>query len=92
MTLSDNIFQPGVILHEVIAGAFKASGSSFDAWCVENNVNRTTARQATYGQSGGDRGKELLSRMINDAGREVVSISYRARIEAEAKRCNEAAA
>lgn len=69
MALSDNMFQPGVILHEVIAGAFKASGSSFDAWCVENNINRSSARQATYGQSGGDRGKAILSRLINDAAR-----------------------
>jgi hypothetical protein len=92
MTLSDNMFQPGVILHEVIAGALKASGSSFDAWCIENEINRSSARQATYGQSGGDRGKAILERMINDAGREVVVLSYKARIEAEAKRLAEVAA
>lgn len=92
MTLSDNIFQPGVILHEVIAGALRSKGTSFDAWCSENGINRSTARHATYGQSGGDRDKELLDRLIKDAGREVVALSYRARIEAEAKRCAEVAA
>jgi len=60
MTDKGNIFQPGVVLHEVIAGTLKAKGSSFDAWCVENEINRSTARQATYGQSGGDRGKAIL--------------------------------
>lgn len=92
MTDKGNIFQPGVILHEVIAGTLKAKGSSFDAWCVENEINRSTARQATYGQSGGDRGKAILERMINDAGRDVVTMSYRARIEAEAARFAGAAA
>jgi hypothetical protein len=92
MTLSDNMFQPGVILHEVIAGALKAKGTNFDTWCSANGINRSTARQATYGQSGGDRGKHLLERMINDAGRDVVTLSYRTRIEAEAKRLEGAAA
>lgn len=92
MTLSDNMFQPGVILHEVIAGALKANGSSFDAWCVDNAINRSTARQATYGQSGGDRGKAILESMITAAGRDVVALSYRARIQAEAKRLEGVAA
>lgn len=92
MALSDNMFQPGVILHEVIAGVLKAKGTSFDAWCQNNEINRSSARQATYGQSGGDRGKAILSRLINDAGRDVVALSYRARIEAEAKRLSEVAA
>jgi hypothetical protein len=92
MTLSDNIFQPGVILHEVIAGALKAKGMSFDAWCSDNGINRSTARQATYGQSGGDRGKALLERMIKDAGRDVVVLSYKTRIAAEVKRLEGGAA
>lgn len=91
MTLSDNMFQPGVILHEVIAGALRSKGTSFDEWCSTNGINRSSARQATYGQSGGDRGKDLLKRMINDAGLEVVAVSYRSRIEAEAKRLEGAA-
>jgi len=85
MTVNGNMFQPGVILHEVIAGALRSKGTSFDAWCKANDVHRTTARQATYGQSGGDRGKKLLQRMIDDAGPDVVALSYRTRIEAEAK-------
>jgi hypothetical protein len=92
MTLSDNMFQPGVILHEVIAGALRASGSSFDAWCVQNEINRSSARQVTYGQSGGPRGKAILTKMIDDAGREVVSMGYRARLETERKRLAEVAA
>jgi methylmalonyl-CoA mutase cobalamin-binding subunit len=81
--MKNKIFQPGAILHEVIVGAFRAKGTSFDAWCTQNGVNRSTARLATYGQSGGDNGKRLLGKIIRDAGAEVVEIAYRQRMEAE---------
>tara|TARA_R110002111_G_scaffold145727_1_gene212293 strand:- start:187 stop:363 length:177 start_codon:yes stop_codon:yes gene_type:complete len=55
------------------------------------NGSANAARQATFGQSGGDRGKAILDRVIDDAGRAVVALSYRTRIEAEAKRLETAA-
>ncbi len=73
--------QPGAILHEVIVGCLKSSGTSFDAWCREHGVNSSTAKTATYGQSGGDKGKALLARMIEAAGRPQVEMAYRSRIE-----------
>ena len=84
--MRERTFQPGTILHEVIVGAFRAKGTSFDAWCSQNGVHRSTARLATYGQSGGARGKELLNAMIEDAGPTVVEAAYRKRILMEAEK------
>ncbi|KMW60754.1 hypothetical protein AIOL_000919 [Candidatus Rhodobacter oscarellae] len=39
---------------------------------------------ATYGQSGGDKGQALLNQIIDAAGRDVVALSYKARIERHA--------
>lgn len=86
MAFQNKMFQPGAVLHEVIVGAFRSAGSSFEAWCAENNVHPSTARNATYGQSGGDRGVELRERIITAAGRDVVAMSYYKRMVAEAER------
>ena len=84
MAVNDEKLQPGAILHEVIVGCLRSAGTNFDAWCRENGVNTSTARQATYGQSGGDSGKKLLHRLIEAAGRDQVEMSYRTRIERHA--------
>lgn len=84
MAVKNKSFQPGAVLHEVIVGAFRASGSSFEAWCKENGVHTSTARMATYGQSGGDKGQALLDQIIEAAGPDTVMVSYRARIEKHA--------
>ncbi|MDN5785711.1 hypothetical protein [Pseudorhodobacter sp.] len=68
MTRQDFIFQPGPFLHEAIIGAFRAKGSSFEAWCRDNKVIVTSARQATFGQSRGPNGWDILARMIDAAG------------------------
>lgn len=73
--------EPGVILNEVVSGCLRAAGTNLYAWCRENDVNHATAKQALFGQSGGDRGKELLSKMIETAGRTQVEMTYRKRIE-----------
>lgn len=91
MSAKDKMFQPGAVLHEVIVGAFRSAGTSFEAWCNEQGVHTSTARTATYGQSGGDKGQALLDQIINAAGRDVVMLSYKARITAEAKRLEVAA-
>ena len=84
MAVSKIMFQPGVILHEVIVGAFRAKGTSFNQWCRDNDILVNTARLATYGQSGGDRGRAVLEKMISDAGEEVVSAAYASRMQTEA--------
>lgn len=65
-------------------GAFRSAGTSFEAWCKQNNIHTSTARMATYGQSGGDKGQALLNQIIDAAGRDVVVLSYKARIERHA--------
>lgn len=74
-------YQPGAILHDAIVGAFKTRGLSFEAWCAENDVVPSAARNATYGQSKGPKGKALLARMIAAAGPEVVEAAYLARLK-----------
>lgn len=86
------IFQPGAILHEVIVGALRSKGTTFKDWCYQNKVQYSTARQATYGQSGGDKGKALLEAMIKDAGPEVVKVAYIKRMMMEAARLEGTAA
>jgi len=68
MSVKNKMFQPGAVLHEVIAGAFRSAGTSFEAWCKANNVHTSMARMATYGQSGGDKGQALLDQIIDAAG------------------------
>ena len=77
-------FQPGTILYEVILGAFKASGISFEVWCRENDVNPAAARSALKGFSSGTQGQAVISKLIEGAGTEVVAVAYRARIERHA--------
>ncbi len=83
-------YQPGAILHEVIVGAFRASGTSFEAWCKKSGIHPSTARTATYGQSGGTQGRALLKRIIAAAGEEMVSAGYSKRMIAEASHLSEA--
>lgn len=81
----NNVFQPGIILHEVIVGALRSKGTTFQNWCKGNGLSITTARNVTFGQSAGPRSQAVLERMINDAGREVVATAYRVRMEEAAK-------
>lgn len=90
--MKNKIFQPGTILHEVIDGAFRSAGSSFGDWCRENDIHPSTARNATHGQSGGDRGDELRERIIDAAGRDIVEAAYRKRMIMEADKLARAAA
>lgn len=92
MAAKNKMFQPGAILHEVIDGAFRSAGSSFETWCKANGVHPSTARNATYGQSSGDRGRELRHRIIEAAGRDVVEMAYRKRMIMEAEKLQGAAA
>ncbi|MEM6372338.1 MAG: hypothetical protein AAF727_06115 [Pseudomonadota bacterium] len=92
MALSTTELKPGVILHEVIVGCFKASGTTFDAWCREQGIHRSTAINATYGQSGGDKGKKLLREMIAAAGCEQVHAAYNNRVQKHAHELQSGAA
>lgn len=74
-------YQPGAILHDAIVGAFRSRGEGFDTWCAVNKVSPSTARNVTYGQSKGPKGRALLERMITEAGPEIVRAAYLARIK-----------
>lgn len=58
-------FQPGIILDEVILGAFKASGISFDEWCRANDVNPAAARSALKGFSTGTQGQAVIGKLVD---------------------------
>jgi len=73
-------FQPGAILHEVIVGAFRARGHTFDGWCKENDLTPSNGRNATFGQARGELGQRNLERIIEAAGIEFVRDAYRRRV------------
>lgn len=73
-------FQPGAILHEVIVGAFRARGLTFEGWCKDNGLTPMNGRNATFGQSRGAIGQANLEKIIDAAGREFVMDAYRRRI------------
>jgi hypothetical protein len=91
MAIQNNVFRPGAILHEVIAGALRSRGETFQSWCVKNGLSTTAAKNVTFGMSAGPRSHAVLERMIDDAGREVVLAAYRLRMEAEARKLQVAA-
>lgn len=79
-------YQPGAMLHDAVVGAFRASGGSFENWCIERGINPNSARQATYGMNKGPKGRQMLADLIASAGPDVVLAGYLARL----RRHNEA--
>lgn len=86
MSIQNNVFQPGVILHEVIAGVMRSRGTTLHEWCKNKGLAWSTIRQITFGMSAGPRSQALLDRLIDDAGREIVTAAYRTRMDAEAQK------
>lgn len=81
MTRKQPEFQPGAILHEVIVGAFRARGLTFEGWCKDNGLTPMNGRNATFGQSRGDVGRRNLEKIIDAAGRDFIRDAYRRRLE-----------
>lgn len=92
MPVKNIMFQPGVILHEVIVGVFRSSGTTLGAWCQDQGIHPATVASANYGQSGGAKGRALLDKVIDAAGREMVISAYRKRMLLEAERVSEGVA
>ena len=82
MSPKDFDFQPGAILHDAVVGTFRAHGLSFEKWCKENGMTPSNARNATFGQSRGPKGREMLARIIEAAGPEFLRMAYEARLRA----------
>ncbi len=80
MAQSNPEFQPGAMLHEVIVGAFRARGTTFEGWCIENDLTPANGRNATFGQSRGATGQRNLERIIAAAGIEFIRDAYRRRV------------
>lgn len=85
-------FQPGAILHDVLIGAFRAQGSTFDGWCKENGLSPMNVRNATFGQSRGELARAYLERCFDAAGREFVRDAYARRLAEHAKQFSKGAA
>ena len=77
-------YQPGAMLHDAIMGAFRAKGRTLEEWCKTNGVTPSVARNATFGQMRGKRGQEMLARLIEAAGAEVVKVGYETRLKQHA--------
>ncbi len=71
---------PGEWLHQAIMGALKGRGLKLEDWCKENGITSTTVRSYTYGLNAGPRSKEMLEKLIKDAGRESVLSMYEHRL------------
>jgi hypothetical protein len=84
MVVQDKAFTPGKILHDSVVGALRQKGMSLSRWCTGYGILESTAKAATYGQMSGPKGQEIRDALIESAGIEQVSLSYRHRICAEA--------
>lgn len=81
MTASKMKFQQGRMLYEIVVGAFKADGAAFEPWCNAHDLNPQKCRNALYGASSGPDAQKLVVRLVDAAGREVVEVAYRRRME-----------
>lgn len=81
MTLNKTEFHPGLVLYEVVVGSLRANGTAFEPWCRQNDIHPTVARNALKGVSTGPVGKAMVQRLIEGAGREAVTLTYRKRME-----------
>lgn len=73
-------FQPGLILLDVLVGAFRARGTSFEAWCKSKGISSMNLRNAALGGSRTPAGLRMLDDAINAAGRDFVLQVYRDRV------------
>lgn len=73
-------FQPGLILLDVLVGAFRANGTTFEGWCKANGLSTMNVRNAALGGSRSEMARVLLERAIDAAGREFVQTTYRRRL------------
>lgn len=73
-------FQPGAILHDAIMGALRARGIKLEDWCVEQGLTSGAVRNATFGQGRGPKGRALLARVLDLAGRDLVRQAYEERL------------
>lgn len=69
-------YQPGAILHDAIMAGLRARGRTLVDFCASRGIDVQAARQATFGQSGGPRGRAIVADLISEAGPEFVHQVY----------------
>lgn len=85
-------FQPSLILLDVLTGAFRARGTTFEGWCKANGLTPMNVRNAALGSSRTDLAKKLLEQAIDAAGRDFVTKVYRDRMIEHAAQLQKGAA
>ena len=85
-------FQPGLILLDVLSGAFRARGTTFEGWCKANDLGTMNVRNAALGGSKSELAKKALEKAIDAAGREFVMKVYRDRVIEHAAQLQKGAA
>ena len=85
-------FQPSLILLDVLTGAFRARGTTFEGWCKENGLVPMNVRNAALGSSRTDAARGVLERAIDAAGRDFVAQVYRDRVIEHAHQLQQGAA
>lgn len=85
-------FQPGAILHDAIMGALRAKGIRLEEWCARVGYTPGAVRSATFGQGRGPKGKALLSKLLDVAGRDLVRQAYEQRLREHMAALQEGAA
>lgn len=80
MTRKAPEFQPGLILLDVLSGAFRARGTTLEGWCKDQGLSGMNMRNAALGASKSELAKKWLEKAIEAAGREFVLKVYRDRV------------
>jgi hypothetical protein len=73
-------YQPGAILHDAIMAGLRARNRTLVDFCAERGIDTQAARQASFGQSGGPKGRALVAAMIEAAGPAFVHQVYISRL------------
>ncbi|MGV6840016.1 MAG: hypothetical protein ACWA40_07450 [Planktomarina sp.] len=74
-------YEPGVILHDAIIGAFRARGETLLGWCKAHGIDQRYVKTATTGLSCGPRAVELVEQLVEGAGAEAVHWNYKNRLK-----------
>ena len=73
-------FQQGIILLDAMVGAFRARGTTFEAFCKANGYASMNLRNAALGGSQTPHAMKMLNAALDAAGRDFVLSVYRERV------------
>lgn len=55
---------PSDDLYRMVRAGFVAKGTTLNAWCIANQVNRQTAEKSLKGERRGQRSRDLRERQV----------------------------